>query len=164
MPGWVARGGKLVARAQWDLGLLALLWQGGPTPPVQPSWLCPPLAESEGAGRARLERTETPAIDVPHQPVTPLLCIPRCPREAAERGLASSAACVIRQEKHRTVACSVPDVSAGLQINRVTDYCVTTCLLCLPPALSYISVVTVASSSCHHLSPSVTHTTLRLGH
>jgi len=56
----------------------------------------------------------------------------------------------------------VPDVSAGLQITRVTDYCVTTCLLCLPPALSHISVVTVASSSCHHLSPSVTHATLDL--
>lgn len=64
---------------------------------------------------------------------------------------------LILQEKRRTVARSVPDVSAGLQITRVTDYCVTTHLLRLPPALSYISVVTVASSSSHRLSPSVTH-------
>ena len=133
-------------------------------PPAPPCRLCPPLAESKGAGGAVLERTEIPAIDVPHQTVPPLLRIPRCPQEAAERGPASSAACLILQEKRRTAARSVPDVSAGLQITRVTDYCVTTCLLCLPPALSYISVVTVASSSCHHLSPSVTRTTLRLGH
>lgn len=155
VPGLVASGGQPVAGAQRDLGLLVLLWQGGPTPPARPCRLCPPLAEMEGAGGAGLERTEISAVDVSHQIVPPLLW---------ERDLASSAACLIRQEKRRTAARSVPDVSAGLQINRVTDYCVTTCLLCLPPALSYISVVTVASSSCHHLSPSVTRTTLRLGH
>lgn len=126
------------------------LWQGG--------WLL------VGNWLLGLELTEIPAVDVPHQTVPPLLHIPCCPQEATERDLASSAACLILQEKHRTVACLVPDVSTGLQIARETDYCVTTRLLSLPPALSYISVVTVASSSCHHLSPSVTDTTLRLGH
>lgn len=51
--------------------------------------------------------------------------------------------------------CSMPDASAVLQIIQVTDYCVTTCLLCVPPALSYISVVTAASPAtitCHHQS------------
>lgn len=48
--------------------------------------------------------------------------------------------------------CSVPAAPAVLQVIQVTDYCVTTCLLCVPPALSYISVVTVASPACHHQS------------
>lgn len=76
----------------------------------------------------------------------------RCP---SPQLTAISAACLILQEKQSTQVCSMPDASAVLQIIQVTDYCVTTCLLCVPPALSYISVVTAASPAaitCHHQS------------
>lgn len=155
-PRWAA-----VTGSQWDLGVLVpLCWGSNSSWPTMLA--LPSSCWSKRTGGAGVEWTKVSA-GVPHHTMPPLLT-PHCPQEAAERGLTSCAACLILQGPCKTVLCSEPDVSAGLQTTRVTDYCVTTHLLCLPPASPDISVVTVASSSCHHLSPSVTHTTLRLGH
>lgn len=156
-----ARGGVL----QWALDLSGTLGSlsrcaGGSSTSCSTMVTLPCSCWSKDTGGAGLEWTKGSA-GVPHH-ATPSQ--PSLSTEAAERGLVSCAACLIPQEPCRTVACSEPDVSAGLQTTQVTDYCLTTRLLCLPPALSDISVVTVESSSCHHLSPSVTHTTPRLGH
>lgn len=153
---WWAAGGS-----QWDLGSLSHC-AGESNTSCTTMLALSSSCSSKSTGGAGLERTKVSAGLLYH--TMPPLLTPHYPQEDAERDLTSCAACLIFQEPCRTVACLEPNVSAGLQTTQVTDCCVTTHLLCLPPALSGISVVTVVSSSCHHLSPSVTYTTLRLGH